>query len=138
MGRLHQKLLEIGEFQHQLVTREDFLRIGTRRQLEYCVATKVLVRVHNSVYRLAAREQTWRQCVHAACLAGGRYSAASFRAAARLQELPGGEELVEVTFRRHSRAQYEGVIVHESRHLTERDLLLIDNIPVTNAARTLC
>src|SRR5262245_43379579 len=110
MGKLHQRLLEIADAHHQLITREDFLRIGSRRQLEYCVSTNVLVRVHNSVYRLAAREQTWRQRLLAACLAGGRYSAASFRAAAHLSDLPGGEELVEVTFHRHHRVQCEGVI----------------------------
>jgi hypothetical protein len=30
------------------------------------------------------------------------------------------------------------VVVHESRHLTELDVTLIDGIPVTRAARTLC
>ncbi len=74
----------------------------------------------------------------AACLAGGKSSVASFRAAALLDRLPGGAELVEITTLRHHRWQYPGVIVHESQHLTELDTMIIDSIPVTRTARTLC
>jgi hypothetical protein len=53
--------------------------------------------------------------------------------------LPGGEELIEITCPRHRRAQYEGVIAHESRFLDElKDVFVLDGIPLTRAARTLC
>jgi len=45
-----------------------------------------------------------------------------------LDYLPGGEELVEITSLRHHRARHEGVIVHESRFLEERDIKYVDNI----------
>jgi hypothetical protein len=97
-----------------------------------------LLRVHGSVYRLPGAAPSWRQAPLAACLAAGRPSAASFRAAAQLMHLPGGEEIVEITCPRHRRAEYDDVVTHETRFLIERDLLVIDGIPVTRAPRTLC
>jgi hypothetical protein len=73
----------------------------------------------------------------AACLAGGKLSAASFRTAAQLHYLPGGEEIVEITSPRHRRARHHGVIPHESRFLTDLDIMYVDNIPVTRTARTI-
>jgi hypothetical protein len=124
--------------QHHLITREQFLRVGSRDQLKQRLRSESLIRVHDSVYRLAGVTPTWRQHLLAPCLAAGRSSAASFRAAAKLADLPGGCELVEVTFPRHRRSRYDGVITHESNYLMERDRCVIDNIPVTRTARTLC
>jgi hypothetical protein len=138
MKQVDTELHRVAVEQHQLISRSQFLRIGSRGQLDRRLASGALIRVHDSVYRLPGIEPTWRQKLLAACMAGGRPSAASFRAAAQLMHLPGGEELIEVTFPRHRRAMYEGVIAHESRYLTEKDLLVIDGIPVTKAARTLC
>jgi len=73
----------------------------------------------------------------AACFAGGKLSVASFRTAAQLNYLPGGAEIVEITSPRHRRARHDGIIPHESRFLTELDVMYIDNIPVTRTARTL-
>jgi len=73
----------------------------------------------------------------AACFAGGKLSVASFRAAAALHYLPGGEEMLEITSPRHRRARHDGVIAHESRFLTDLDVMYVDNIPVTRTARTL-
>ena len=132
------QLHTLASAQHQLITRSQFLRIGSRGQLDRRVASGALIRVCDSVYRLPGIHPTWRQDLLAACWAGGRSGAASFRAAAQLSNLPGGEELVEVTFIRHNRSNCPGVIVHESNHLTVKDVSVIDGIPVTNAARTLC
>ena len=73
----------------------------------------------------------------AACFAGGKLSVASFRAAAHSSYLPGGAEIVEITSPRHRRARHTGVIAHESRHLTDLDVMYVDNIPVTRTARTI-
>ena len=67
--------------------------------------------------------------------AGGKLSVGSFRAAAAMQYLPGGDEMLEITSQRWRRARHEGVIAHESHHLTELDVMYIDNIPVDT---TLC
>jgi hypothetical protein len=73
----------------------------------------------------------------AACFAGGKLSVGSFRTAAALSYLPGGEELVEITSPRHRRARHDGIIPHESRFLTDLDVMYVDNIPVTRTARTI-
>jgi hypothetical protein len=138
MQKVDQHILEIAEQQHQLVTREQFLVDGSTAQLKRRLRSGALIRVHNSIYRLPGTTPTWRQELLAACLAAGRPSSASFRAALAMTHLPGGEELVEITCPRHRRAQYEGVIAHESRFLEERDLVIIDGIPVTRTPRTLC
>ncbi len=123
---------------HQLVTREELLRFGSAQQVKRRLHSGALIRVYESIYRLPGVEPTWRQHVLAACWASGRECAASFRAAARLMDLPGGQELIEITCPRHRRAQYDGVVAHETRFLEERDILVIDAIPVTRATRTLC
>jgi hypothetical protein len=131
-------ILEIAARQHSLVRRDQFLERGTLDQLKRRLRTGALVREYGGVYRIAGSEQTWEQGELAACYAGGKLTVASCRAAARLQGLPGGANLVEITTLRHRRWNYPGVIVHESRHLSELDTMVIDAIPVTRTARTLC
>jgi hypothetical protein len=111
---------------------------GTRQQVDRRLRSGLLARMYNSVYRLSSAPVTWRQSLLAACLAGGKPSAASCRAAAKISDLPGGEEVLEITSPRHRRAQYGGVVAHESRFLEERDVVVIDGIPVTRTARTIC
>jgi len=45
--------------------------------------------------------------------------------------------MLEITSPRHRRARHDGVIAHESRFLTDLDVMYVDNIPVTRTARTL-
>jgi hypothetical protein len=133
--------IRIDEFasrQHGVVSRDQLLTVGSRQQIGRRLAAGRLVRVHDSVYRLPSAAPTWQQALLAACLAGGKSSVASFRAAAFLHGLPGGAEVVEITTLRHHRWPYPHVLVHESRHLSELDVMIIDSIPVTRAARTLC
>ncbi len=129
---------EAAALQHGLITRDQFLLHGSRDQLKRRLASGFLTRIYSSVYRLSSAPETWRQSLLAACLAGGKMSAGAFRAAAKMDDLPGGEELVEITNLRHNRCQYDGVVVHESRYLEERDIRIIDGIPVTRTARTIC
>ena len=135
MRRIDEFSCRVAERQHQLVTREQFLSVGSVDQLKRRLRAGSLIRVYESIYRMPGFAPTWRQSLLAACLAGGKPSAASFRSAARLMDLPGGEELIEITCPRHRRAQYDGVIAHESRFLDEdKDLFVLDGIPVTRAA----
>ena len=119
------------------MSRVQCLEVGTVSQLEARLRRGRLERVYDSVYRVPGSPPMWRQRLMAATFAGGKLSAASFRAAAALHYLPGGEEVVEITSPRHRRARYDGVFTHESRFLEERDLMYVDNIPVTRCARTL-
>ncbi len=131
-------LLEIAARQHSIVRRDQFLEIGTRDQLKRRLRTGALIRDYEAVYSVAGSERTWEQRELAACFAGAKTTVASCRAAARLQSLPGGADLIEVTTRRHNRWNYPGIIVHESHHLSDLDTMTIDAIPVTRTARTIC
>jgi hypothetical protein len=125
--------------QHGAVARPQILEHGSRFQIDRRLESGRLIRKYPSVYRVASVPETWQQDLLAVSLAGGRPNgAASCRAAARLFDLPGGEEILEITTARHNRVQYKGVLAHESRFLEERDVMLVDSIPVTRPERTLC
>ena len=132
------RLLEIAGHQHYVVTHDQLREFGSRRQIVTRVGAGVLEAVHQSVYRIAGSPDTWHQQLLAACFATSGVSAASFRAAARMWSLPGGEEIVEITSPRHDRTQHAGVRTHESLYLTDLDVTYIDSIPVTRPERIIC
>jgi hypothetical protein len=73
-----------------------------------------------------------------AVLAGGG-TVASHRAAALLHGLDGIDAApVEVTVRRGRYPCIEGVVIHRATPLDERDMTIVDAIPCTTIARTLC
>ena len=104
VGTYNEQLLAIVGKQHQIVSRAQLREIGTRKQIDYRLRSGVLQRVYESVYRLGGSPETWRQKLMAATFAGGKLSVASFQAAAALEYLPGGAEVVEITSPRHRRA----------------------------------
>lgn len=127
--------------QHGVVARAQLREIGmTVAQIDYRVKCRSLIRMYESVYRVASHASDWRQSLLGACWAGGlqRQSVGSHRASLALSGLPGGLEIVEITSPRHRRARHTGVVTHESLILEERDIRYVDNIPITRAARTLC
>jgi len=132
------RLLELAGRQHYLVTLDQLLAFGTQRQVEHRIARRRLVRVHQTVFRVAGSPQTWHQQLLAACLSSSGANAVSFRAAAQLWELPGGAEIVELTAPRHHRMQFQDVTVHESFYLTDLDVTHLHGIPVTRPARVIC
>ena len=132
------RLLEIAGRQHYVVTHDQIREFGKSGQIVTRVDAGVLESVYQSVYRVAGSPDTWHQRLLAACFATSGVSAASFRAAAQLWSLPGGEEIVEITSPRHDRAQYPGVKTHESFYLNDLDVTYVDSIPVTRPARIIC
>jgi hypothetical protein len=132
------RMLELAGQQHFVVTREQLLRFGSRRQVEHRLKKRVLEGVHEAVYRVAGSPETWHQQLQAACLASSGASVVSFRAAAQLWRLPGGSEIVEITSPRHRRVQCEGVRTHESRFLTDADITYMHGLRVTRPARLIC
>jgi hypothetical protein len=137
VGKFDERLLQLAGVQHGIVSRGQLLDLGPRYLTDDRVARRFLETSFRGVYRLAGSPRTWRQDVMAACFAGGKFSVASFRTAAALDYLPGGDELIEITSPRHRRARHDGIIPHESRFLTELDIKYVDNIPVTRTARTI-
>ena len=96
------------------------------------------VEVYEGVYRIAGVPQTWRGDLLAACWAGGLRAVASHRSAAALWELPGQRRNTrEVTCPRWRRARHDGLLVHETTALSDRDRTAVDGIPVTTIERTI-
>ena len=137
MGNFNERLLKVAARQNLVVSREQALEIGTSDQIDYRLETGFLERLYQCAYGIGGAPDTWRKRLMAATVAGGKLSVAALRAAAALHYLPGGAEIVEITSPRHRRARHKGVIPHESRFLTELDVMYVDNIPVTRVARTI-
>jgi hypothetical protein len=140
-GGMHdfdRRMLDLAGSQHYVVTRDQLREFGTIRQARARLAKGVLEHVHGSVYRVTGSPETWHQQLLAACYATSGVSAVSFRAAAQIWSLPGGEELVEITSPRHNCGNHPNVVAHESFFLTELDVTHVDAIPVTRPARVIC
>jgi hypothetical protein len=137
MGKFDDQLIELAGAQHYVVSRPQLLEFGTRTQVDYRLKRGALARLYDSVYRLPGSQPTFRQNLMAACMAGGRFSVASFRSAAQLWQLPGGDEVLEITSPRWRRVRDDEVIPHESYHLTDRDIAYVDNVPVTRPVRVI-
>ena len=124
---------------HGIITLDDARRAGlTKGQIDRRVARGSWVLVHEGVFRIAGAPATWRSELRAAAAAGGRGAAISHRSGGALFELPGGrDDLIELSCIRWRRTQKPGLVVHESRRLDDRDVTLIDGIPVTTPERTI-
>jgi very-short-patch-repair endonuclease len=132
-----QALLLVAERQHGLITRAQALAKGLGAgAIRGRLTSGAWERVHAAVYRVAGSGRTWKQSLMAACLAAGRGSAVSHHAAARLWKLPSGRELVEITITKTRCIRLAGVTVHRVSQLPSIDIVWLDHIPVTSAART--
>jgi hypothetical protein len=89
------------------------------------------------VLTIAGTPKTWRHRLMVATLSCS--GVISHRAAAQLHRLDGiwGEPL-ELTVRRPIRGDVPGFVIHHSRVLGPDDLIVVDGIPTTTVARTLC
>ena len=98
-----------------------------------------LHRIHHAVYSLVPRELlTWEGLYMAAVIASGPGAVVSHRSAARLHELRNyGYTKIDVTVPRRSCRKHDGVLVHCSTTLADKDVTVVSNIPVTTVARTL-
>jgi hypothetical protein len=134
-----QALAAFARHQYGIVTRRQLLDCDVaRHQIAYLLKIGRLERLFESVYRVAGVPASWRQMLFAATSAGGeRGGVASHRAALMLWGLPGGAELLEVTWPRWKRSQYDNVVTHESRRYDTIDVTVVEGvIPVTRPART--
>jgi very-short-patch-repair endonuclease len=133
-----EQLDEVAAAQHGVFTTDDARRVGlTHGQIDRR-SREEWSRLHDGVFRARGAPATWRGDLLAAVLGAGSGSAISHRAAAALYKLPGGrDDLVELTCRRWERSVKPGLVVHESRRFEDRDIQLVDGIPVTCPERTL-
>jgi hypothetical protein len=126
--------------QHGVIALYQLRELGlTAAAVHKRVAAGRLHRVHHAVYSLVPRELLKREGLYmAAVLACGEGAVLSHRSAARLHDLRNyGDRPIEVTIPRRSTLHHSGVVVHASTTLTQADVTLANNIPVTTVARTL-
>lgn len=96
------------------------------------------IELYDGVYKIAGTPPSNRGDLLAACWAGGTRAAASHRSAAFVFDLPGQRrEVAEITCPRWRRARHPGVEVHETKALSQRDITVVDGIPVTTVERTI-
>jgi very-short-patch-repair endonuclease len=133
-----EQLDDLAAERHGVFTVEDARRVGlTHGQIDRR-SREEWSRLYDGVFRVRGAPVTWRGDLLAAALTAGVGAAISHRAAAALYELPGGrDDRVELTCRRWERSIRPGLVVHESRRLDERDVQIIDGMPVTRPERTL-
>jgi len=139
MDEIETRVVDLAVRQDGLVSRQQALAIGlppgriTRR-----LQAGRWTQVHTGVYRLGPVDLDWRGRLRAACLAAAPGAVGSYRAATVLfgvDAVKAGP--VEVTVPHSTEAKLEGVIVHRSRRLDERDRTEVSGIPVTSVPRTL-
>lgn len=101
-----------------------------------------LVPMHHAVHRFVAAPCTWRQRVLGAVLTAGTGAAAARSTAAQLLDLrdrPRSATIaVVVAHDRRVRIDDPTIRVHRSRTLDADQVRVVDGIPVTDAARTVC
>ena len=137
---LEAALVALAVAQHGVISLPQLLDLGlTATAVHKRVATGRLHRIHHGVYSLVPRELLTREGLYmAAVLACGDGAVLSHRSAARLHELRNyGYTRIEVTVPKRSARTHSGVAVHRSTTLTEADITVVENIPVTTVARTL-
>jgi hypothetical protein len=123
--------------QHRNVTRQQLLGIGlSSRAIEHRVSAGRLHREHTGVYSVGAPALTPHERAHAAVLAGGELALLAGNSSLALwgflRYWPEPFEIVTPENRRPA-----GIIVHQSRTLTERDRTEQYGIPVTSPARAI-
>lgn len=125
--------------QHGVLTRRQAAALGLdRNRIARALRAGALSEPAPGVLVLRGAPASFRQRLMVAVLAGGG-TVASHRAAALLHDLDGvAAAPVEVTVRRGRYPAIDGVVVHRATPLHPRDLAVVDGIPVTTVARTLC
>jgi len=123
--------------QHGLVTRTQLRELGlTERVIDHAVRTGEVIRTYRGVYRVAGAPVTQRQRVMAACFFAGDEAAASHRTAAFLDRLIDAfPRRIDVTVPYERQVTGRGFSIHRSR--TPFGRRFVDNVPITDTARTL-
>lgn len=136
---MHADLVRLAESQHAVFTRAQALDHGISADtIDHWVhAGRISVKT-DGVYRVPGAPETWHQGEIALVLAAGPGAAASHRAAAFLERVPGfWLPTPEVTSPRPRRHRTTEGIVHRSRVLPAHHLMVVEGIRTTCLARTL-
>jgi very-short-patch-repair endonuclease len=122
---------------HGVVTIEELRASGlSTRAIQHRVRTERLDRVRRGVYVVAGHPASYVQTVVAAVLACGETAAASHSTGARLWDVPIPEvDAIEITTVLERMPRQEGVRLHQSGLLLDRDRTRVDSVPVHTPER---
>jgi hypothetical protein len=136
----HSSVADLLAAQHGLVSiRQARARGLSRATVARRVSSGVLDRPMPHVVRLRAVPRTYLQELLAASLSTGWRAVASHRAAASLHGLDGCPSgTIELSIERRHRTTLPGAVVHHVQALEPCDRTVIDAVPATGLARTLC
>jgi len=134
----HKLLTATARTQYGVFTRRQASAAGLNmRTIEKRVERGVYERLLPGVYGFAGTPDTWHRQVVAAVFAATDPAAASHRTAALLWGMTDHRpDVIEVVSRRHKRVKRDGYRVRESKDIRSSDIVVIDGIPATVAART--
>jgi len=125
--------------QHGLLSTAQLRQFGITKSHQLTLIRQGLIQpVRFGVSRLAGAPTTWEQRLLAACLTPGAVAVASHRSALRIWGLRTRFDGLEVAVRYPKNRTLPDVAVHRSVDLIDADITVVDSIPVTSAARTLC
>ena len=132
-------LSELAARQYGTFSVEQAVACGlTRRGIEDRERRGVYERIYPTVFVLGGAPSSWHRATMAAILSIGSPAAASHRSAAYLWGLlPGTGSRIHVVTRRWDRRHRLDVRLHESLDLLPSDIVTVDGIPTTSAARTI-
>jgi very-short-patch-repair endonuclease len=126
--------------QDNIVTRDQLIAAGVGRgAIEYRLSAGSVHRLHRGVYLIGHAPPTRIGRTRAAALACGANAAVSHRSAAELWGmLPEGDADIDITVVGRNPGQRLGIQTHRVEQLAGNELRLINGIPVTSPARTIC
>jgi hypothetical protein len=130
---------ELAAAQHGVVTRAQAAELGfPRDRLRSRLRAGIVDEPRPNVLRIAGSRRGWHQDVQIACLAYD--AAAALRTAGRLQQLDGllDASVVELMVVQGRHRHVPGIEFHRARDLDPCDVTMVDGIPTTSVARTLC
>ena len=133
------KVAALAAAQHGVVARWQLVGLGLGRgAIQHRLDRGRLHRVYLGVYSVGHPRVIRRGRLMAAVLACGQEAVLSHRSAASLWNLlADNRPRTDVTVPGRTRAGIAAVILHQPRTLDERDLTVVDAIPVTAVGRTL-
>lgn len=139
MERPQSVLSRMARDQYGVFTEAQAIAAGlTERTLRSRVQSGVFERVYPGVLRVAGTPRSWHSDAIAAVFSAPEPAAASHETAAYLWGLTStAPKAIEVVAIRHRRVHRARFTVHESKDLRLSDIVLVDGIPTTTAARTI-
>ncbi|MHB8657266.1 MAG: type IV toxin-antitoxin system AbiEi family antitoxin domain-containing protein [Solirubrobacteraceae bacterium] len=140
MHEVERAIAGLAAGQDDLVSRAQLMAAGIGRgAIDHRIRSGRLQRIHHGVFLIGYAGPTQRQLIRAAGMAVGDDALVSHRAAAILWQLRHGElPAVDVTVPGRRPRRQAGIAIHRTRVLEAVDVVVLDGIRVTSAARTIC